>query len=144
PHKFALYHVPAYPCVRKFKGMFNIQIRRHWVPIFENFGLTAAFEHHDHAYKRTHLIYRERIDPKGVLYLGDGGWGVKRARKPRSAGSLWYLAKTARARHFIMVTLDGGNRHYTAIDSKGNVIDTYSQTSTSTRGSLSKYVPAGN
>jgi hypothetical protein len=129
PNKFALYHVPAYPCVRRFKELHSTQIRKHWVPVFENSGLTAAFEHHDHAYKRTWPIYRGQINPKGVLYLGDGAWGVKTPRKPRDAGSLWYLAKTARARHFILVTLDGGNRHYTAIDSKGKVIDTYSQTS---------------
>ncbi|NGX41803.1 MAG: hypothetical protein K940chlam7_00077 [Chlamydiae bacterium] len=126
PHKFAIYHVPAYPSVRKFSGKINNEIRKHWVPIFEHFGLTAAFEHHDHAYKRTHPIYKGRVDPRGVLYLGDGAWGVKKPRKPKKPEKVWFLANTKRAKHFIMVTLEGNNRYFTAIDSKGNVIDSYS------------------
>ena len=126
PYKFALYHVPAYPCVRKFEEGHSRQVREFWVPIFDYFGLTAAFENHDHAYKRTYPISRGHIDPSGVLYLGDGGWAVKRPRKPNKAGSVWYLAKTVSARNFVLVTLQGSARSYTAFDSKGNVIDTYS------------------
>ncbi|MEM1283635.1 MAG: metallophosphoesterase family protein, partial [Chlamydiota bacterium] len=117
PHKFAVYHVPAYPSVRKVKGSISKQIRELWIPIFEDHGINTAFEHHDHAYKRTHPIYKGQIDSnKGVLYLGDGAWGVKKPRTPKSPNDRWYLAKTKSTRHFILVTLYGLKRHYKAID----------------------------
>jgi len=123
PYRFAMYHIPAYPCVRKFEGKKNVWIREHWVPIFEKFGLTAAFENHDHAYKRTHPIYQGEVDPqRGVLYLGDGGWGVE---KPRAPKEQWYLAETAQKRHFIQVTLEKERATYTAIDgATGEPFDT--------------------
>ena len=42
------------------------------MPLFDNYHLTAAFEHHDHAFKRTHLLRANQTDPGGTLYLGDG------------------------------------------------------------------------
>ena len=128
PHKFAFYHVPAFPSVRDFKGKTSASIRQNWVPIFENFGLTTAFEHHDHAYKRTHPLFQGRPDNlRGVLYLGDGAWGIKKPRVPRKPTKDSYLAATAPARHFILVSLSEHYRYYHAIDYRGNTIDVYIQ-----------------
>jgi acid phosphatase type 7 len=124
PHLFVAYHVPAYPSVRKFDGRVGAKIREYWVPLFERFGVDVAFEHHDHAYKRTHPIRTGTIDARGVLYLGDGGWGVL-PRKPRER---WYLAKTASTQHFILVRIDGRSRSFLAIDGDGQVIDEVHQT----------------
>ena len=123
PNLFAVYHVPGYPSVRNFDNDVSATIREHWVPLFERFGVDVAFEHHDHAYKRTHPIRAGKVDPRGVLYLGDGGWGVM-PRRPRDR---WYLAKTAAKRHFILVTIDGKTRSFLAIDSTGQVFDQVSQ-----------------
>ncbi|MFQ5655999.1 MAG: purple acid phosphatase family protein [Candidatus Methylomirabilales bacterium] len=122
-HLFAVYHVPAYPSVRPADYRVSATIREHWVPLFEQFGLDVAFEHHDHVYKRTHPIRADKIDPLGVLYLGDGTWGVW-PRRPREA---WYLAKTARKRHFILVTVDSQSRRFLAIDSDGEIFDRIEQ-----------------
>ncbi len=119
PHIFGVYHVPAYPSVRKFNNRVSAKIRQHWVPLFEKFGLDAAFEHHDHAYKRTHLIRAGTVDPRGVLYLGDGAWGAL----PRKTREDWYLTKTASRQHFILVTIDDQSRTFQAIDIKGHVFD---------------------
>jgi hypothetical protein len=123
PHVFAVYHVPAYPSVRAFNYWVSAKVRKHWVPVFEESGLDVAFEHHDHVYKRTHPIRAGKVDPRGVLYLGDGAWGVL-SRTPRED---WYLAKTAGTRHFILVTIDGQNRSFLAIDSEGEIIDQVDQ-----------------
>jgi hypothetical protein len=80
-------------------------IRQHWVPLFERFGLNVAFEHHEHAYKRTHLLLQGSPHPAGILYLGDGSWGVEKPRKPKSPSERPYLAKSASTRHFILVEL---------------------------------------
>ncbi|MBA3602588.1 MAG: metallophosphoesterase family protein [Parachlamydiaceae bacterium] len=123
-HQFALYHVPAYPSVREQNTKMSPAIREHWVPLFDKYNLHAAFEHHDHAYKRTVLLKGGKEDPSGVLYIGDGGWGIEEGRNPRTTKA-WYLAKIAPARHFILVTLDEDKKVFEAIDSKGVLIDSY-------------------
>jgi acid phosphatase type 7 len=123
PHKFAIYHVPAYPSVRKPNDEMCAKVRKNWVPIFEKFNLTAAFENHDHAYKRTHPIKDGKIDSQGIIYLGDGAWGVDKPRKARRLNQKWYLASFASERHFLMVTINEDKRHAVAITSQGKIID---------------------
>lgn len=122
-HKFALYHIPAYPSVRNFNNKRSTMVREFWVPLFEAHGIVAAFEHHDHAYKRTFRLRANQLDPTGVLYLGDGAWGVAEPRLPDSSNKRWYLAKSAPKRHFIKMTLKGPRRHAEAIDSIGRTFD---------------------
>ncbi|MBA2728259.1 MAG: fibronectin type III domain-containing protein, partial [Parachlamydiaceae bacterium] len=104
-HKFALYHVPAYPSIRKFNGKISSEVRHFWVPLFDKYGLTAAFENHDHAYKRTFPLRSGKIDPQGVLFFGDGAWGVEEPRERTPKDKRWYLANSASKSHFIMVTI---------------------------------------
>lgn len=125
PFLFASYHVPAYPSVRSYDMQPSPDIRQHWVPLFEEFGLIAAFEHHDHAYKRTYQIKKNKIDPNGVLYLGDGAWGIKRLRMPAKLKERWYLASTASKRHFQLVELDLGKINFSAIDENGFTFDRF-------------------
>jgi acid phosphatase type 7 len=124
PHKFAVYHVGAYPSVRPFKDKTNSEIRKNWVPLFEQFGVSTAFEHHDHAYKRTWPLREGKIDFKdGILYIGDGAWGVETPRIPHTPEKVWYLAKTQSSRHVILTKIHDNERHFLAIDDKGEVID---------------------
>jgi acid phosphatase type 7 len=127
PHKFAVYHVPAYPSIRSFRNRHSLDIRKQWVPLFEQFGLQIAFEHHDHAYKRTYPLLKNKVHPKGIVYLGDGAWGVEKPRKPRSSRKLFYLAKFASVRHFILVNLEQNGRSFVVIDENGHVVDQLDQ-----------------
>lgn len=122
-HLFAVYHVAAYPSVYDLHNWESVKIREHWVPLFERYGLDVAFEHHDHAYKRTHAIRADRVDPRGVLYLGGGAWGVV----PRRPHDDWYLSKAASKRHFILVTIDSQSRRFLAIDDEGQIVDEVTQ-----------------
>lgn len=121
PHLFPIYHVPAYPCVRKFQTKQSVLIRQAWVPLFEKWGVHAVFEHHDHAYKRTYPLLRNRVNPNGVIYLGDGGWGVEKPRKQKDKRS--YIAKFAPARHFIAVTITPTQEKFQSITDQGEVLD---------------------
>lgn len=124
PHKFVSYHVAAFPSYRKFNGTTNSKIRKYWVPLFDKFGVTAVFEHHDHAYKRTWPLRNNKVDfNNGILYLGDGAWGVDPPRVPKFPEETWYLARTASTRHVIFVTIHGKERHFMAIDNKGHIFD---------------------
>jgi len=124
PNKFVIYHVGAYPSVRAFDSGIAKLLRDKWVPKFENYSVKAVFENHDHAYKRTYPIMKNQIDPKGVLYMGDGSWGVEKPREPQER---WYLAKSAAKQHTILVTIDKEKIRYSAIDAEGNQFDGYDQ-----------------
>lgn len=125
PHKFAIYHIAAFPSVRSYKGKCKPDIREHWVPLFEKFGVHAAFEHHDHAYKRTHPLKNGKVDPKGVLFIGDGGWGVETPRTPKNLKKAWYLAKALPSRNIIMVQIHDQVRHFFAFDDNGKILDEF-------------------
>ncbi len=122
PHKIAVYHVAAYPSVYDYNKGQRKQIRSNWVPLFEQYGVKTAFEHHEHAFKRTHRIKEGKIDPDGVLYLGDGAWAIN-LRQPRAADSAWYLAKTAKCNFVYLVSLQGATQVVQAIDNNGLIFD---------------------
>lgn len=126
-HKVAVYHVPAYPAIRRFDHVHSQIIRKNWVPLFEKYHLHVAFEHHDHAYKRSHLLWEGRPSPKGVLYLGDGAWGVSRPRRPSFFRRPPYLQKILAERHFIVAEFSQTTRSYTAMDDQGRILDHFSQ-----------------
>ena len=125
-HRFAIYHVPAYPSVRYFRMKESCSIRRHWVPLFQRYSLHAAFENHEHAYKRTHPLIDDSEHPDGVVYFGDGSWGAK-PRIPKNPRRTSYLAKTKCCRQFILVEISNENRSYKAITNEGEIVDTFTQ-----------------
>lgn len=125
-HRFAVYHVPAWPSVRRETKPIIQSVRNHWVPIFESGGVHWAFEHHDHAYKRTYPIKGGQVHPDGVVYFGDGAWGVY-PRVPVIHEPRWYIAKLERQRHFFLVELKDDQRFIEAISGTGKIIDEYLQ-----------------
>jgi len=47
-----------------------------WVPFFDNYTFSAAFENHRHVFKVTFPLTGGVVNPNGTLYLGEGQWGV--------------------------------------------------------------------
>jgi hypothetical protein len=125
-NRFAVYHVPAFPSVRYFRLKESCSIRRNWVPLFERYGMSAVFENHDHAYKRTHPLLEGSRDPYGIVYFGDGSWGCE-PRVPKKAEKTTYLAKTAQSRQFLVVDITPTTRFFQAVTPQGEVIDQYAQ-----------------
>ena len=122
-NRFAIYHIAAYPSVYPYAGSTPEAIRREWVPLFEKFGIQAAFEHHNHAFKRTHPIKAGKVNnEEGILYLGDGAWGV-RPRSPFKPKNTWYLAKTKQSSCVWHVSLTNNRCLLRAIDNNGSEID---------------------
>lgn len=120
-HRFAVYHVPLYPSHRDYDDERSAVGRKEWLPIFDKHSLTAAFENHDHTFKRTLRLRGNKQHPEGTVYLGDGCFG----RKPRSVSEVrrWYLAKASSTPHFWRVDVSAEGVSYTAIDERGQVID---------------------
>ncbi len=120
PYKIAAYHISAYPSVYSFKRKISKELRQEWSSQFERYHLQIAFEHHNHAYKRTHPLKNEQINPDGVIYMGDGSWGVN----PRKPKDLWYLKEKASANAVCVVTLDPEKGRVDALGLEGKAIDT--------------------
>ena len=122
PHVFAFYHTPGYPGYRTDTGTQAKEVRAHWCPLFDRYGVKLVFENHDHCFKRTHPLRAGKIDPKGTTYLGDGAWGVG-LRKPDHNNPKWYIARSGDIRHLYLVTLYPDARHVLAINESGQVFD---------------------
>ncbi len=123
PWRFAVYHVPLYPAYRPFDGRSSAEGRKTWLPIFDKHQLTAAFEHHDHVFKRTKLLRNNQPDSAGTLYLGDGCWG----QGSRTVDNIrrWYEEKAAPVQHFWCVDVSPKRVEYRAINKDGKVFDVY-------------------
>lgn len=124
PFTFALYHVSAYPSYYSFNSRTAQDVRKHWVPLFETHHLTAAFEHHNHTFKRTHRLLQDKPNPQGIPYLGDGSWGVP-ARIPHTPKQAPYLATSASINAIWLVSLHPDKTvTFDALDINGTTIDT--------------------
>ncbi|MFA9478258.1 fibronectin type III domain-containing protein [Phycisphaerales bacterium AB-hyl4] len=125
PHVFPVYHFAAYPSARPTHFGVARLIREHWHPVFDQHdNIRVAFEHHDHTYKRTVPIRHGKEDEDGIVYIGDGAWGV-RLREIHDVDETWYLERAEAIRHFILVTIEGESQEYQMYDADGNLIDQY-------------------
>ena len=77
------YHQPAWPAVKTPSAALKF-----WVPLFEEFNVDLALEADGHCIKRTVPIRNGQHDSTGVVYVGEGGLGVKQ-RLPKS--TRWFL-----------------------------------------------------
>lgn len=125
-----IYHVGAFPAVRDPEADTPVNIRKHWLPLFEKAGVKVAFENHDHVYKRTFAIKNGQKSDHGIVYFGDGAWGTDPREIGRSHKShAWYLERVAAQRHVIIATLKGRGQHFLVINEDGKIIDEYPTTS---------------
>ncbi len=120
PFRFPVYHVSAYPSYYPFDAALSEEVRKFWCPLFEESGCRIAFEHHNHTYKKTFPIRAGKLDPTGVVYLGDGCWGVE----PRPTYDRWYLEKRGRKNNVHLVELKSiDEATIRALDLQGHSLD---------------------
>lgn len=124
PVKLAMYHHPLYPAHNPFTQRVSVAGRTHWLPLFDQFGLTAGFEHDDHLYKRTKPLTGGRVAAGGTLYVGGGAWGMP----PRSARRQPYLRRTKRTRNVVIADVSADAIEYRAIGTNGKTFDAFVQT----------------
>jgi hypothetical protein len=121
-HVFPVHHVPAYTSYRPFDDPISERIRRHWVPLYEDAGVQLVFENHDHTYKRTKPLRGGVEHPDGIIYVGDGAWGVG-TRTP--ATDRPYLEKAEQKHHALLVTVEPDRWQVEAVDGGGEVLDRF-------------------
>lgn len=153
PVKMAIYHVPLFPSIhfpekdlpyRSFYGLVkcfkgkpiadklfsneSFEGRKHWLPLFDQYALTVAFEHHDQTLKRTKQLKNGKEDPRGTLYLGDGGWGSVIQYPPIQGYFQRIFSSLQGKEHFFwLVEVNEKTIQYHAIDASGKVLDQYLQ-----------------
>jgi hypothetical protein len=130
PHVLVVNHVPAYPSARDMAST-GVPNRSHWVPLFDKYRVPVVLEHHDHTFKRSKLLLDGHADRNGVLYLGDGSWGMLRA--PNRPERLSHLAMVRQDYHLSLHRLEGPQRFHVALAENGRVMDVY-QTGQRRRG----------
>jgi hypothetical protein len=123
-HVIPVQHVAAYPSHRSYSNWISSQIRQYWVPLYERYNIPLVFENHDHTYKRTFPIRNNSINANGIVYVGDGAWGVE-VRPADSPQNRWYLSNTADRRHFIRTVISEDHIAMTVIDQDGVRIDRF-------------------
>lgn len=114
------YHRPAYPAVKAPGGA-----KISWVPLFEKYNVDMVCEADGHAIKRTVPIRNDRVDPTGVVYIGEGGLGVGQ-RKPKA--DRWYLQSpgmSGQGHHLQLLSFDEEKLVYRVILLGGKVFDKY-------------------
>lgn len=120
-NSIAVYHVPLYPSHRDFEDPRCVAGRDNWLPLFDQYELSVAFENHDHSFKRSKVLKGNQVAETGTVYLGDGSFGVN----PREAAitGRWYLEKASGTPHFWLVNIDREGLHCKAISQAEQTID---------------------
>lgn len=115
------YHRPAFPAVKVPSGAYVS-----WVPLFEKHNVPLVCEADGHCIKRTAPIRGQRIDPTGVVYIGEGGLGVGQ-RSPK--GDRWFLnsplAKIGQGHHVHMLTFSKSEINGKVIRLDGTLFDEF-------------------
>lgn len=126
PNVLPFYHVPAYPSHRWDDDRTVSNVKKFLPPLFEQYDISVALENHDHAYKRTWPIKDNEIAEDGIVYIGDGAWGLRdssiRSGRRKDEG---FINQFESVRHAIIVTLNGENQDYVMVNDLGEIIDTF-------------------
>jgi hypothetical protein len=120
--KFAVYHAPSYDVGKNLSGS-----RRSYLPVFRKYGLDMVFSGHTHNYQRffpLRLSGDARSKPITYIVSAGGGAGLYGLLSGHP-----YLAASAEAHHYMVVTIDDKKLAARAIDIDGKIIDEFAITS---------------
>lgn len=121
--KVVIYHHPFYAS-RPDRD--NYPLRETWGPIFDRHNVDIAFQGHDHAYMRTVPMRDHRPaaeDEHGTIYLVAVS-GTKMYEQQLPAFAAFGTTDT-RTFQYIEVDPAAGALEYRAVDTRGEVIDTF-------------------
>lgn len=107
PWLIGQYHINAFATSPRYweKPRYGRHLmRKHWIPLFEQYGVNLIHEGHGHRLKRTHPVKDFEINEDGIVYIGDGGWGTHMGQPE----DMWFVADKAPNHHFWKLTLEQG------------------------------------
>lgn len=118
-YKIPVYHLPAYPSESYFHSSRSKNIRKFWIPLFQEYGVKMSMEHDNHTFKRTFPIKDGMVDQDGIIFLGDGAWGVIPLKPKRH----WYLAKASRTNNYWFLRITSEKIQARAFNNEGDLLD---------------------
>jgi hypothetical protein len=122
--KVVIFHRPPFTTNPYTSG--DMQVRRYWVPLFDNYHVNLVFNGHHHFYQRTLPInYAKSEDTpvpawEGTTYIITGGWG---APLQNIGSPEWWTASTRGTYHFVVVNVSEDGLQIKAINMNGNAFD---------------------
>lgn len=126
---FVQYHKPAYPAVKDFNREDFYHVRKYWVPLFEKYKISMALESDGHSLKKTAPILDGKIDPKGIIYIGEGGLGVPQ-REPFPDRWFFDEESIVEAKHHLWkISVDDTIANVTAFGIEQDTLHSFSVTS---------------
>lgn len=132
-HVIPFFHRPFYEYRGVRKATYDDAINQ-WMPLFQNAGVKIALNGHLHNYYRTKPIQDGNVvtGEEGIVYCGNGAWGLKRLSNGFKEPVPEYIAKQAWAdydsenvHHFYFMTLDNDKIKVEAINREGVKFDEF-------------------
>ncbi len=119
--KFVTYHHPAFsPKANRD----NPEIRRHWTPLFDRYGVDMALEGHDHAYMRTYPMKdgkRADVPGEGTVHVVSVSGTKYYALEPRDCAEVAFADTSTY--QVIAIATNPDRLTYRAYDKEGAILD---------------------
>jgi acid phosphatase type 7 len=118
------YHKPAFPAHKDPEDYRFRRVREYWVPLFEESNVDLVIESDGHTLKRTAPIRNGKVDPTGIVYIGEGGLGAP-LREPDT--TRWFMQGgfAMKAFHVWMIDIDSEKINLNAFSIDKDTLDTY-------------------
>lgn len=127
--KFNSYHNPTFYTCNHGDSDAVQQGLTIWNPIFDKYLFAAAFENHEHTFKKSYPLRGNQRNPLGTYYLGNGNWGANIHNCTwNDYDNLYEIYNSIHHFWLVNVSADANLITYSAYDNLGNeAIDPFSQ-----------------
>ena len=135
PWKIAMYHAPTF----NLEGHKSDTARLTFLPVFEKYGVDVVVAGHSHMYERFAPLVRKgpplagaaagargaagAAAPRPITFITAGGGGAPLVKGAAAGTKPAILARTERAYHYCVFTVDAETLHVEALGADGAKID---------------------
>jgi len=123
--RIALCHHPFFPVSSIPRDLQRAQtMREYFLPLLEHYGVDLILTGHQHVYARSLPMQKAEPTQEGVIHVMAAS-GDKASYTPEDRP---YLAVTAPAPNYVLITAQSGELSLTAYDANDDIVDTFSIT----------------
>jgi predicted phosphodiesterase len=124
PWKIAMYHAPTF----NLEGHKSDAVRLTFLPVFEKYGVDVVVAGHSHMYERFVPLFRKGPASVGaasrpITFITAGGGGAPLVKGAAAGPKPAILARTERAYHYCVFTVDAETLHVETLGADGAKID---------------------
>ena len=118
------FHHPIYSTAR---GRDNPQVRKHWRPLFDRYGVDLVLQGHDHTYGRSGLMREDNLleginlKDQGTVYVVSVSGPKMYTLEPRP----WMVSSAMNTQLYQLITVDGDRLHFESRTANGSLYDEF-------------------